>query len=354
MPISEIMKNPSAYGLQAIEPLGQSQYNEIVRDINADQLDQGIDQLSGIRGQRMAAEDLDRLRNNLLRHDIQTDLSPMMSLVDSFSTTGKPISQAYKAPTSGEDIQKELAALTQGIAKAQGGIADNELDLLKQNLGFRIEHDKADNDSLEKAIHEDAETERTKMTVEGRKDVAEKAGSKPTAAAVRDDKKIYNDFTVKGGSVRKAKAIKTVEDEYNRLLKDPTVTGPKTALLPWKQLTKSGAYALKSNLKAIALQGAKEMLTGSMSDQDIKNLVEATYDENLTPQETVKRTKNLLDQLRFEYQSQKDFADFYQKNNGRMDGYSPKIYSSQDFGGGQKSDRQKRIEELELKKKNGG
>lgn len=95
--------------------------------------------LASIDQQRGGVEDLqNQLQNYATTMKPQLDLSPLLALADSWNGPGSNLSKGYNKPTSPEDRVAQLMQLQQGVQKARSGLSENDINLLKDEMGARV------------------------------------------------------------------------------------------------------------------------------------------------------------------------------------------------------------------------
>jgi len=110
----------------AVDPASAS--DPLMDAINAKQMDSIRQQQAGIdQGQAQAAA--------LAGMPLQTDLSPLMNLSDTWF--GGNLQKGYAKPETGRERIGTAQALQNAIQKQMGGLTESELGLLKQKLGER-------------------------------------------------------------------------------------------------------------------------------------------------------------------------------------------------------------------------
>jgi len=145
-------REKTSFRNQEVAPLSQSEYENLVARLN----DKGIESL---KLQSEGVKDLEQLRNGLLNQgDIQTDITPIMALVDSWSTRGAARNNAstYKAPGTGEGRQAQIGALQGAIQKAKEGVSSQEIELLKSQLGIASQRELAIERGEDRKLQRDA------------------------------------------------------------------------------------------------------------------------------------------------------------------------------------------------------
>lgn len=133
-----------------VAPLSKSEYDMLVDRLNS----QGIESL---RLQSEGIKDLESMRNALLNQDVQTDITPLMALVDSWSTSGARNNVAsYKRPESGAEAQDRIRQMQGAIQKAREGLSGNELELLKSQLGIASQRELSADRAEERKLSREA------------------------------------------------------------------------------------------------------------------------------------------------------------------------------------------------------
>jgi len=89
-------------------------------------------QLQSFQDQRQGIADLENYTQGVGSQEIQTNLSPLMGLVD--ERTGSKLAQSYTAPESGQERIASVARLKQAVNKAKGELTADEIALLKAKL----------------------------------------------------------------------------------------------------------------------------------------------------------------------------------------------------------------------------
>lgn len=89
-------------------------------------------QASGIGQQQEGIDKTQALVDKAQGHKAELDLSPLASLVDSW--TGSNFRQGYKVPKSKEDLDKEAIGLQEILQKQKQGLSEDQIKLLHQQL----------------------------------------------------------------------------------------------------------------------------------------------------------------------------------------------------------------------------
>lgn len=150
LPLNSVKQKTTSRNTE-VAPLSKSEYDDLVSRLN----DKGIESM---KLQSEGVADLEFLRNSLLGQDnVQTNLSPLMALVDSWSTSGKANNVAsYQQPTGAADAQNRIAQLQGAIQKAKEGLSGNEIELLKSQLGIAAQREAADERAEERKYRSDS------------------------------------------------------------------------------------------------------------------------------------------------------------------------------------------------------
>lgn len=133
-----------------VAPVSQSDYDDLVARLN----NKGIESL---KLQSEGIADLEQLRNSLLgQGDVQTDITPAMALMDSWSKRGGNSAESYTKPPTGEERQANLRGMQAQIQRAREGMSSQEMDLLKSQLGIAAQKEAAVERSEDRKLQRDA------------------------------------------------------------------------------------------------------------------------------------------------------------------------------------------------------
>lgn len=108
-------------------PVQQSDYDVLVGRLNDAQIE-------SLRNQKEGISQLEEYVNRVKNREGQMDLSPFMSLYDSWF--GGNMAAGYKRPMTAEERDAQLFQLESAVQRARGGLSDTEVELIKAQLGI--------------------------------------------------------------------------------------------------------------------------------------------------------------------------------------------------------------------------
>lgn len=178
------------------------------------------------------------------------------------------------------------------------------------------------------------ERQRLDATLASQERVAKtKDKEKPSAsdsARNRVYTKAYDEFVTRGGAAKLISNIQKVDEVIDELGSSDTVSGPIVGNLwdPITDLFTPEGKATRDRAQGVLIQGVREILGGSVTEEDRRAVVKAGFNEKLSEAENKKRMQTLRDQLKMAADAQIEAADYYQKNDGDMRGFKGKIVTS--------------------------
>lgn len=317
------VSNPDAFA-----PLTGEQYQELVNNISA---------LPSITQQRANIAEQAQMGGLMASRELQRDLSPVASLIDTFSGGKTNLAKNYAKPLSEEERQDLLTKINSGINKAYSELSDSEVAILKAQLGLRGVLGAAEIKG--EATTEAAETaagakiEAAEIGAQGKVDAAntksEKAGE---TAWMRDYAKRFNDFVPGGGSARAASTIAKFKDAISTLRSNYDLSGPVAASTPLQKFLRQDTYSFLSRIKSATIANLKDFLPpGPATDTDVKNALEAVFDPNQNSKDAADQLDEIADTLDKMYISAKEAAEYYQANGNSLKGYKGRIWEPKDF-----------------------
>jgi hypothetical protein len=293
-----------------IAPVSQSDYEQLAQRLNT----KGIDSL---RMQSQGVGDLEKLRNDMLQQgEVQTDLTPLMALVDSWSTRSKGNNAAtYAKPTSGEERQSNLRQMQAQIQKAREGVSSQEMDLLKSQLGVAAQKEQV----LERRASEAKEHAL-------RRELAQKSADKRYSPLDKDYVKDYNDFVSAGGSAESRKLIDQMKEARKRIQTNSNLTGPGIGYLPFKSLTAPGTKEVQDLIDGVSQGNLRATLGAQFTEKEGALLVQRAFDPNLSAKENLERMDRVITQMERAADAKLKAAEYFE-NNGTLDGFKGLVYT---------------------------
>jgi hypothetical protein len=105
--------------------------------------------LDSLKGQKQGVDDQVEMLKMALGQRNGLDLSPLMALTDSW--TGSNLQKGYTKPDA-DKIQAGVQSMTQAIQKGRNDLSQNEIDLLKSQLGIAAHKQEAEQRAADRAL----------------------------------------------------------------------------------------------------------------------------------------------------------------------------------------------------------
>jgi hypothetical protein len=118
------------------EVLGPDEYRQALKYLDGGdtfRTDRELGPPRAMEAQKNSIDDMDASVLDYMKMPAQTDFSPLMALVDTW--TGSKLAGAYNAPESGSERLLNVAKLKDAIAKQRGQFTDSQINLLKTLTG---------------------------------------------------------------------------------------------------------------------------------------------------------------------------------------------------------------------------
>ena len=267
-----------------------SDYSALINRSNAKELESlsnqqaMIDQLK----QRLAGVDSQELPMNL---------QPLAALTDAW--TGSNLAK-YAAPQ--ETAQSRAALkdrLTAQIMGAQQGMTDQEIAMMKAQLGNQLKMD-------EMAYKKSMDAEHLKLSKDrlaADKEMATaKRGLNLTPAQTSIDKKfgeMYDDMVIKGGFAGVEANLKNLAGAATTLKNDPNVTGGAIGLTPrfFVDRLNPDTARTRDQILSTVNETLKQIYGAQFTEKEGERILNQTFNPALPPAENLRRLDLLIEKL---------------------------------------------------------
>lgn len=309
------IQNPDAFA-----PLSGEQYQELVNNLS---------QVPSIQAQRQNIAGQAELGAIMAGRELQRDLSPVASLIDTFSGGKTQLAKNYVKPLSEDERQDLLTKINSGINKAYSELSDSEVAILKAQLGLRGVLGAAETKA-------GATTEAAKITTEGgikKAEIGAASADKKTATTKpSDQKKVDADFGtavyrpwISGGAAQSKSYIDTMESAYGTLSKDPEIVGALKGSIPARPVTNPKLQDLMDTVYSQAVSSIKESVGGAPSQRESELILQLAINPKLPASMNMKRLKRLTDFAKAKRRDVERAIKHYETHNRSLEGF---VYES--------------------------